>query len=99
MLSRSENTGERLERASDNMPGSHALITRGGSPVLTFGRDSLSPTRVWKVTSAGKHTPLVSVWMLDGSWEALIDPENSKVSCDTANIRMVIHGQQAVTSR
>lgn len=47
MVSRASNSGEQFEPSEGGSPGSWVLRARGAAPVITYGRPSLQPTRIW----------------------------------------------------
>jgi hypothetical protein len=111
MVSRAENTGERLERASAGAVASWVLRSAGGAPVLTYGRAATQPTRVWfelpATTKGGKRgphapapsqsRPLVTLWMVDGTWEMQIENGRATFACDTPGIRGIALKQMFTT--
>jgi hypothetical protein len=68
MVSHAANSGEQFEASAAGSPGMWVLRSPGGAPVLTFGRASAQPTRIWlspapeaKPTTVPKGKPVVKV--------------------------------------
>lgn len=92
MVSRAENTGQKLERAPRGAVSAWVLRVTGRAPVCTCGRASRIPTRVWLDRSPPGHKqvpaqPLVTLYLVDGTWEMDIDHGNAAFVCDTPGIR------------
>ncbi len=47
MVSKATNTGEVFEPSASGSPSAWVLRARGGAPVITLGKPSIQPTRIW----------------------------------------------------
>jgi hypothetical protein len=101
MVSRAENTDEVLQKTLPGLPGPWALRSPGRAPVLTFGRPAGQPCRVWIAASAGKGktslTSLLTLGMVDGTWELEIKNGAAQLACDTPGISGTAMGQAFTT--
>lgn len=104
MVTRAENSEERLERAPRDAPAPWQLTTPGAAPVLTFGGSSLSPTKIWIEARNGKGkptplaTPLLTMDMVAGTWEMELVDGMARLLCDTNQIHGTLHGRDFTTS-
>jgi len=96
MVTVAANTGE--QKATRDVPPSFPqfrLDAFGDAPVLTHGKPSDQPTTV-----ALSGSPLISVYMENGTWEALRTGATWYVWCDTPGVRFSLPrlaGQVSVT--
>lgn len=92
MVSRAENTGEVLEKSPPHSPDVYVLRKPGTPPVITFGRASRLPARVWYLPGVllgagdAEPAPYLELGMVDGSWELEITDGKPKLTCDTPDI-------------
>lgn len=93
MVSRAQNTGEVMEKAPPGSPDTWVLRKQGAAPVVTFGRPSTQPTRLWflpgdpDTASNSAMTPVLTLGMVDGSWELEIKDGHASLTCDTPAIQ------------
>jgi hypothetical protein len=131
MVSRASNSGEQFEPSGVGSPGSWVLRTPGVSPVVTFGRPSSQPTRIWlttdpepapvnrataKLASRGNSgdrkpkqtakaqgpaklpkSPMLMLYMEDGTWELEMIDGKATVVCDTGGIAGNLLGRSFTT--
>ncbi len=90
MVSRAENTGEVLERAAAGSLDSYVLRKPGSAPVITFGRESKQPTKLWYLPgipdAEAEPQPFMQLSMADGTWELEVTDGKPKLTCDTPDI-------------
>jgi hypothetical protein len=103
MVSRAENTGQALDKAPGDAPNAWVLTAAGRAPVLTFGRAALIPTRLWHETPNPKSKvpntkELLSLYMVDGSWEMEIRDDRVTLACDTPGMNGLAQGRFFTTS-
>ena len=87
MVSRAENTGQVLTKAKQGFPGAFVLQTPGTAPVLTFGRASETPARIWLKPSESEENAFFALWMRDGTWEIELRDGRIHLTCDTPNLK------------
>jgi hypothetical protein len=92
MVSRAENTGQELEAAPPNAPGKMHLKSWGKAPVLTFGRACDVPTKIKKGS-----IEVISVGMIDGTWELFVENGKAHLACDTPGIKAAVFGRLVTT--
>ena len=92
MVSRAENTDEKLERAPSNVALPWQLSVRGVAPVRTFGEPTEHPSRLYTKGKTGKE--IASVWMKNGTWEAVLEEGKDQFQCDTLNISYSLRGKR-----
>lgn len=83
MVSRAENTGQSLELAPAGSPGRWILNAPGKAPILTYGKQTGKPARVWMPGSA---KPVLTADIEDGTWELEVNDGRASFTCDTPNI-------------
>ncbi len=104
MVTRAENSEELLEKAGKDSPAPWQLTQAGTSPVLTYGGQSLVPTKVWIEAQQvnGKPvplpSPLLTLSMADGTWELELTGGTARLLCDTTEIHGSLHGRDFVTT-
>ncbi len=104
MVTRAENNEELLERAPKDAPAPWQLTTAGLAPVMTFGGQSLAPTKVWIEPQRvnGKPIslplPLLTMDMISGTWEIELVDGTARLLCDTVEIHGTLHGRDFTTS-
>ncbi|HZO89417.1 MAG TPA: hypothetical protein VFB38_13890 [Chthonomonadaceae bacterium] len=98
MVSLAENTGQVFEKAPSGAPEAWALRARGAAPVVTLGRPSAQPTRLW-LTSTAASSPALALWMVNGTWELEIQDGCARLACDTPGIqsRLSLPGGELVS--
>jgi hypothetical protein len=92
MVTRAGNTGEVLEKAPAGSMDNFVLRKHGTGPVVTFGRPSLIPVKVWMMRAAREITdqdPMLTLGMIDGTWEAEIVDGTARFINDTPGIAAV----------
>lgn len=80
------NRGQILKPVEDeSLPGNYVLAFPGNPPVQTGGESSEEPM----TTVMLEDQKIVEVFMQEGTWEIVTDPENGFVDifCDTPNVR------------
>ena len=85
MVSLAENTGQNYGKA---LPGSicdFVLNVSGKAPVVTLGRKAAKPTRLW-INAKSATVPLLSLWLENGTWEALFAGDRLTLDCDTLDM-------------
>jgi hypothetical protein len=92
MVSRAENTEQLLERAPDGSPSRLVLKNQGRAPVITYGRAAHGAT----IVRRGNET-IISLGMMDGTWELLVREGKAALICDTPGIRVTLFGQSLTT--
>jgi len=134
MVSRASNSGEQFEPSAGGSPGTWVLRARGGAPVITYGRPSIQPTRIWlntdpepapvkkspakpakkkgeKPESAAKSktgekpksapkppaSPMLMLYLEDGTWELEMKDGRATVVCDTPGIAGNLLGRAFTT--
>ena len=85
MVSLAENTGQNYAKAAPGSIADFALNLSGKAPVVTLGRKSEKPTRLW-FTSRSATVPLLSLWLENGTWEALLTGNRLTLDCDTPDM-------------
>ncbi len=92
MVTRAGNTGEVLEKAPAGSMDNFVLRKHGTGPVVTFGRPSTTPVKVWMLRD-GKDTPdqdpVLTLGMIDGTWEAEIIDGTARFVNDTPGIAAI----------
>ncbi len=86
MVSKAENTGQRLVPAGDNAISEYMLKVPGSAPVLTYGKPSKQATMLWLNPNQKGENCAVAMWMQDGTWEIEVNHNKVKVSCDTPGV-------------
>ena len=104
MVSHAFNSGEVYEPSPISTPGTWVLRSPGSGPVVTYGRPSPQPTRIWlNLIPKSKQTPsdakkskptkgaeapptLLTLYMVDGTWELEMKNGRAVVACDTNGI-------------
>jgi hypothetical protein len=90
MVSRAENTGEVLEKAAAGSLDSYVLRRPGTAPVITFGRSSRQPSKLWYLPGISDGdadpAPYMQLGMVDGTWELEILDGKPRLVCDTPDI-------------
>jgi hypothetical protein len=102
MVPRAENTGQVLEKAPQGAPNSWVLRAAGTAPVMTMGRPSSQPMRLWLAASGSNGRtaarPALTLWMVDGTWEVEIHDGRAVLACDTPGVQTAMgtlgHGWQ-----
>lgn len=106
MVSRAENTGEVLEKAPPGSVSDWVLRSPGAAPILTFGRTSPKPTRLFfaaRTVVKGKkkvtvpERSLLTLNMVDGAWEMEIKDGKVTLACDTAGVNGLALGHDFTT--
>jgi hypothetical protein len=117
MVSRAENSGEQFEPSSIGAPGAWVLRSPGAAPVVTFGRPSPQPTRIWldagqptppkakrgkpggtpKPSVKAPASPMLMMYMEDGTWELEMIDGKATVTCDTGGIAGNLLGRAFTT--
>ena len=103
MVSRAENSGEVLVKAPPGSPNSWMLQKPGVAPVLTYGRASTQPTRLWltfppaKGQKVGSERSLLTLWMVDGTWEMEVKEGHATLVCDTPGMNGLALGRNFTT--
>jgi hypothetical protein len=87
-VSVAENTGQSMPAAAPGAPAAFVVDQVGHAPVLTFGAPSARPTTV----SLGRKQQL-SVNMLNGSWEAVVEGNVAHFWCDTPGVNVTLLGR------
>ena len=85
MVTQAINRGQLLKPISGrDVPGNFILEHQGSVPVQTLGRATETPTSIWLGAEL-----LVEVYMINGTWEIIVDREKKEVCvfCDTPNMR------------
>ena len=85
MVSLAENTGQNYGKAAPGSIADFALNLSGKAPVVTLGRKAAKPTRLW-FTSRSATIPLLSLWLENGTWEALLTGDRLTLDCDTPDM-------------
>ncbi|MHB9129616.1 MAG: hypothetical protein ACYDBB_00820 [Armatimonadota bacterium] len=80
MTSKARNDLIRLAPSTDG-PKAHKLSDAGNAPVRTDGKAADQPTRV-----DIKGIPLIEVYLRNGSWEYLVEPDRSLLYIDTGDV-------------
>ncbi len=88
MVSRAANTGQQLVRAPAGSPETYVLSKVGKAPVLTFGKPSKGKT----IVKRNGYT-LVSLNMINGTWELWVDRDRTYFYCDTPGIEGRVMGK------
>jgi hypothetical protein len=90
MVSRAENTGEVLEKAPLGSLDTYVLRKPGSAPVITLGRVSKQPTKLWYLPGIpdtdAEPAPFMQLGLVDGTWELEITDGKPKLVCDTHDI-------------
>lgn len=134
MVSRAGNSGEQFEPSDGGSPGTWVLRARGAAPVITYGRPSIQPTRIWlntdpepspakpapakapprsKPKGASKAngkpatlpqpapkppaSPMLMLYLEDGTWELEMKDGRATVVCDTPGIAGNLLGRAFTT--
>ena len=85
MVSLAENTGQNYGKAAPGSISDFVLNLSGKAPVVTLGRKAASPTRLW-FTAKSASVPLLSLWLENGTWEALLTGDRLTLDCDTPDM-------------
>ncbi len=85
MVSLAENTGQNYGKAAPGSISDFALSLAGKAPVVTLGRKAAKPTRLW-LTQRNAAVPLLSLWLENGTWEALLAGDRLTLDCDTPDM-------------
>lgn len=92
MVSRAANTGQQLTPAPAGSPEAYVLKSVGKAPILTFGKPSKGMTIVKR-----NGDTLVSLDMVNGTWELWVDRNRSYFYCDTPGITGHVMGKAIST--
>jgi hypothetical protein len=104
MVSRAQNTGEVFEKAPPNSLSDWCLRNLGAAPVVTYGRVSQHPLRVWieaPSTARARRkaaNPVLTLWMVDGTWELEMKDGHATLACDTPGLYGNLLGQAFTTT-
>jgi len=93
MVSRAENTGQRLERAAPGAPARFHLKAWGSAPIRTLGRFEGRAMRLTR----GKQ-PVLSLALANGAWELHVRNGRATLVCDTPGIRGRLFGRALTTT-
>lgn len=93
MVSRAENTGQRLEPAAPGAPARFHLKAWGRAPIRTLGRFEGKALRLRR----GRQT-ILSLALANGTWELLVRDGRATFACDTPGIRGTLFGQAITTT-
>jgi hypothetical protein len=102
MVSRGENSGQHLARAQSGAVAPYALLKPGKSPVLTYGKASATPVRLWMRTAqraATQETELLSLALENGTWEMELREGRLTLDCDTPGIAGTALGRAFTTGQ
>lgn len=86
MVSVAENAGQQTVAAPAGSPGPRKLVSWGTAPVKTCGM----PGKVTRVVVAGRT--LLTIGLVNGSWELLIDGGKATIVSDTDGISATVLG-------
>ncbi len=90
MVTRAENTGEIIEKAPPGSPETYVLRKHGTSPILTFGRPSAAPLKLWYAPGLPEGdsdmAPYLTLGLVDGIWELEIKDGHGRLICDTPGV-------------
>jgi hypothetical protein len=92
MVSRAENTDQTLERAASGAPGRFHLKRWGGAPIRTLGRSHTNALRLLR-----RKQPILSLALVNGTWELLVREGRATLVCDTAGIHGTLFGNSFTT--
>ena len=91
MVTRAENTGQVLEAPVS--PGARWRLSKPGkAPVITKGIPSQRATRI-----SLNNTPLLTLFLENGTWELEINNGTATLTCDTPDIRAKVQGKEIIT--
>lgn len=93
MVSRAENTDQQTDFAPQGAPGKLLIKKWGKPPIITFGRSCDVPMRLKR-----NGQDLLSLAMIDGTWELKVDGKSATLVCDTPGIHGTLFGKQVVTT-
>jgi hypothetical protein len=92
MVTQAVNTGQRMEPAEAGAPARFRIADWGTPPVVTMGRASATAT---VLTLHGR--PLLSLGMVDGTWELVVRDGCASLLCDTGGIKGTLFGRRITT--
>jgi hypothetical protein len=99
MVTQAENTGQKLEPPTAS--GKRwRLSNTGTAPVITRGKPSAIPIKVWLTPSGAKihpNAPLLTLYLQNGTWELVVENGTPRLICDTPGIRTKLSGKEFVT--
>ena len=91
MVTRAENTGQRVARARNGAPAAWRLETTGDAPVRTFGAPSAAPVRLLR-----GGLEVLRLYQRDGVWEVLLDGRSATLWSDTSGVAGRLLGRRFV---
>ena len=71
----------------------------GTGPVVTFGKPSEAPARVWLRPNDKTDSAFFALWLQDGTWEMELKEGRVRVVCDTQGIKGKVLGQWFQTAK
>ncbi|MCX6360364.1 MAG: beta-galactosidase [Armatimonadetes bacterium] len=92
MVTQAVNTGQRMEPAAAGAPARYRIADWGRPPVVTQGRASETATIL---TLHGRA--LLSLGMVDGTWELVVRDGRAGLLCDTGGISGTLFGTPITT--
>lgn len=92
MVTRADNTGQRFEAMKGSAPGRFRIAATGRAPVITGGKRFAGGLAIRR---DGK--PWLSLDLIGGTWELLVEPDGIAIACDTDGIPGALLGRRFVT--
>ena len=92
MVTGANNTGQRLETMPGASPGRYRIAATGRAPVLTGGS-----VHAGGLVIRRNGAPWLSLDLVGGTWEALVENRAVTLVCDTPGIRGMVGGVGFVT--